>query len=578
MSKESAAPRRGLAVAVLIFTLAAPAVARSAPGDLDPSFGTDGKVTARVVTEPQAGVTAHDATAALMLPDGRMLVVGSALTGDPGWSVVMARFLPDGAADPSFGVDGKVLALSAFSFRAFAAALQPDGKIVVAGSSGPAVAFQENLIDVGLARFNPDGSLDASFGNGGVVITNVFNNEDRATAVAILADGRIVIGGFARTFGFGSQYEFLLARYLPDGQRDVSFGVNGIRTTDFFGSWDFVHAIAVQPDGKIVAAGEVKFSPLVTLSSNYMSVGLARYHADGQLDLSFGEGGKVHTEFFDELGNVQHAAASSVVLQDDGKILVAGHVQRDDQTKRRDVILARYLPDGSLDPRFGTGGRVDTDLGRVDDAGNALLLQPDGKIVVSGDHATIDAFTTVSDNHNFLVQRYQPNGTLDPAFGSAGSVVTEFSTGLDFATAILQQADAKLVAAGAAGGGFGLARYLNPAPIAVAIDIQPGVFPNTVNLGSGGKVAVAIFGGPDFDATTIDPATVTLASATPALKGKDRLMATVTDVDRDGFLDLVLHMEVDALYLETSDTVAIVEGRTTGGVPFRGADTIRVLP
>src|ERR1051326_8966874 len=121
MSKESAAPRRGLAVAVLIFSLAAPAFARSAPGDLDPSFGTGGKVTARVVTEPQAGVTAHDATAALMVPDGRMLTVGSALTGDPGWSVVMARFLPDGAADPSFGVDGKVLALSAFSFRAFAA-------------------------------------------------------------------------------------------------------------------------------------------------------------------------------------------------------------------------------------------------------------------------------------------------------------------------------------------------------------------------------------------------------------------------------------------------------------------------
>src|ERR1044071_1180859 len=94
----------------------------------------------------------------------------------------------------------------------------------------------------------------------------------------------------------------------------------------------------------------------------------------------------------------------------------------------------------------------------------------------------------------------------------SGSVVTEFSTGLDFATAILQQADAKLVAAGAAGGGFGLARYLNPAPIAVAIDIQPGIFPNTVNLGSGGKVAVAIFGGPDSDATTIDPATVTLAT------------------------------------------------------------------
>lgn len=578
MSKEQGALRRILAAAFLVPALAIPVLAWPAPGDLDPTFGIDGKVTARVVTDPHPGITAHDARAALMLPDGRVLVVGSALTGDPGWSVVMARFLPDGAADPSFGVDGKVLALSAFSFRAFAAALQADGKIVLAGSSGPSTAFREHLIDVGVARFHADGSLDTSFGNGGVVITNVFNNEDRATAVAVLPDGRILVGGFARTFGFGNHYEFLLARYLADGQRDPTFGVNGLRTTDFFGSWDFVHALAVQPDGKIVATGEVKFSPLVNLSSNYMSVGLARYHPDGQLDLSFGEGGKVHTEFFDEQGNVQHAAASSMVLQPEGKILIGGHVQRDDQTRRRNVILARYLPDGSLDPRFGTAGRVETDLGRVDDVGNSLLLQPDGKIVVAANHALIQPFEVVSDNRNFLVQRYHPNGALDPAFGSAGSVVTQFSPGLDSAASILQQADGRLVAAGAADGSFGVARYLNPAPIAVAIDIQPGTFPNSVNLGSGGKLTVAILGSADFDATAVDPATVTLASATPALKGKDRLMVTSTDVDGDGFVDLLLHMEIEALYLEAADSAAIVEGRTLGGVPFRGTDMLRVLP
>jgi len=572
MSKEKHASRRTFALAVLISALVMPSVGQSAPGDLDPGFGDAGKALARV------GPMVHDATAAVRLPDDRILVAGSSLTGDPGWSVVMARFLPDGAADPSFGIDGKVSALHPFSFRAFALALQPDGKIVVAGSSGPATFAQEHLIDIAVARFHADGSLDTSFGVGGVVVTNVFNNEDRATTVAVLPDGKILVGGWARTFGFGSHYEFLLARYLPDGQSDPSFGVNGIRTTDFFGSWDFVHALAVQPDGKIVAAGEVKFSPLVTLSSNYMSVGLARYHPDGQLDLSFGEGGKVHTEFFDEQGNVQHAAASSVVLQDDGKILVGGHVQRDDQTRRRNVILARYQPDGSLDPRFGVGGRVETDLARVDDAGNSVLLQPDGKIVVAADHATIDSFSTVSDNRNFLVQRYHPNGALDPAFGSAGSVVTEFSTGFDSASAILQQADGKLIAAGSAVGGFGLARYLDPAPFAVQIDIEPGREPNTVNLGAGGKVTVAILGSAEFDATTVDPATVTLASATPALKGKDRLMVSTDDVNRDGFMDLLVHMEIEALYLQESDTTAIVEGRTLSGIPFRGADTIRVLP
>ena len=206
------------------------------------------------------------------------------------------------------------------------------------------------------------------------------------------------------------------------------------------------------------------------------------------------------------------------------------------------------------------------------------MLQPDGKIVVAADHATIDAFSTISDNRNFLVQRYHPNGALDPAFGSAGSVVTEFSPGLDSATSILRQADGKLLATGSAAGGFGLARYLNPAPIAVQIDVQPGTFPNIINIGSGGKVAVAILGGADFDSSTVDPATVTFASATPALKGKDRPMVSADDVNRDGFMDLVLHMEIEALYLQQADSDAVVEGRTFSGIPFRGSDTVRVLP
>jgi uncharacterized delta-60 repeat protein len=460
MSHKNYASRRSLAVAVLISALATPAMAL-APGDLDSSFGVDGKVVARV------GAAAHDGAAAAMLPDGGILVAGAAFTGDPGYNIVLARFLPDGTADAAFGVEGQVSAILPVSFQANALAVQPDGKIVVAGSTGNILFGAEHLIDMTLARFNTDGSLDTGFGNGGVVITDVFNNEDRATAVVILPDGRILTGGWAATFGFPLQYEFVLARYLPDGQRDPSFGVNGLQITDFFGSWDFLKALAVQPDGKIVAVGEVKFTPFSIPSNFFMSVGLARFHPDGQLDLAFGEGGKVHTEFFDEVGNQQHSSAQSVALQDDGKIVIAGHTILGNGFQNRAVILARYLPDGSLDSHFGTEGRVVTDLGRVDCVGNSVLLQPDGRIVAAGSHAAVDGFSNVSDNRNFLVLRYHANGDVDRNFGSVGAVITEFDAGFDSASSVLQQTDGKLIAAGSASGGFGLARYLikhAPAP------------------------------------------------------------------------------------------------------------------
>jgi len=462
MIRRKQAARSSLAVAILVWALATPAMAQQlAPGDLDPSFGVGGKVEARV------GASAHDGGAAVLLPDGRVLVAGAAFTGDPGYRIVLARFLPDGAADTSFGVNGGVSAVLPVSFRANAMAVQPDGKIVVAGSTDNALFGANALIDMALARFDADGNLDTGFGNGGVVITDVFGNEDRATAVTILPDGRILTGGWAATFGFPVQFEFVLARYLPDGQRDPSFGVNGLQITDFFGSWDFLKALAVQPDGKIVAVGEVKFSPMVTPFNLFMSVGLARYLPDGQLDLAFGEGGKVHTEFFDDQGAVQSASAQAVALQDDGKIVITGHTIIGNQFQNRNVILVRYLPDGSLDPHFGDGGRVNTDLGTANDFGTSVLVQPDGRIVVAGEHATIDGFGTVSDNRNFLVLRYRANGAGDRSFGTEGAVITEFSPGFDSASSILRQTDGKLIAAGSASGGFGLARYLvrhGPAP------------------------------------------------------------------------------------------------------------------
>jgi uncharacterized delta-60 repeat protein len=198
------------------------------------------------------------------------------------------------------------------------------------------------------------GALDPTFGTGGEVTTD-FGGSDSAEAVGIQSDGKIVTAG--STFSGGLQH-FVLARYNADGNLDSSFGSGGKVTTDF-GGFDAASALVIQPDGRIVAAGRG--------SGDFA---LARYNADGSLDPTFGSGGKVTTDF----GGSDDAFG--VALQADGKIVAAGQ-------GGSDFGLARYNADGSLDPTFGSGSRVTTDLGGFEDA-IAVALQNDGKIVITG--------------------------------------------------------------------------------------------------------------------------------------------------------------------------------------------------
>ena len=155
-------------------------------------------------------------------------------------------------------------------------------------------------------------------------------------------------------------------------------------TTDFGGSVDRAFAMALQPDGKLVVAGDS--------DANFA---LARYNSDGSLDAGFGTGGKVITSF----GGTDQASA--VILQPDGKIVVAGQT---DTGVSIDFALARYMPDGSLDGAFGSGGRVTTNfIGNSDDLGSAVALQSDGKIVVGG-----------TSDDNFALARYTPEGVSTP--------------------------------------------------------------------------------------------------------------------------------------------------------------------
>ena len=257
------------AFSVVLFT-ATPGSAP--PGDLDPTFDGDGKVT----TDFGDGDRAEGV---VIQGDGKIVVAGSAggtnRDFDPGFDFALARYRTDGSLDPTFGGDGKVTTdFSSSDDRAFAVALQPDGKIVAAGQ-----AFVSER-DFALARYNTDGSLDATFGGGdGKVSVDlaVDETDDAALAVAIQADDKIVAAGYVRKNLFHPGYpsDFAVARFNADGSPDVNFGVGGSVTTDIESDSDEAHGLAIQADGRIVAAGPVH------VPSATVDFGLARF-ADGE--------------------------------------------------------------------------------------------------------------------------------------------------------------------------------------------------------------------------------------------------------------------------------------------------------
>lgn len=339
-----------------------------------------------------------------------------------------------GFADLSFGKAG--VTTSDFGGNddiASAIAVQADGRIVVAGFSDSV----DPRYAFALARYNSDGALDTTFGIDGLVTTVFFGYSDLAYALAIQTDGKIVAAGTA--YMISGYSDFALARYNKDGSLDNTFGNKGRITTDFYGGIDDVFGLVIQPDGKIIAAGRA------ISRITYDDFALARYNPDGSLDGSFGTGGKVVTDFFG--GNDQ---ASTLALQPDGCILVGGTVG-DSVRDFRLFALARYLSDGSLDRTFG-GGKITTDLGGTTNVASAVVVQKDGKIVLAGTSLR-------RSSSDFALMRYDRDGAVDAGFGESGLVTADFGSG-DVALAMAIQKNGKIVIAGRAMYGlFALARY-----------------------------------------------------------------------------------------------------------------------
>lgn len=412
-------PRRKVFIAAVLTCLPLLALAHAihaAPGDLDPTFGQGG-----IAVVDFGG---YDSGAALAVqPDGKVVVAGTAsVPGASGLGV--ARLNPDGSLDTTFGSGGTVFANPfGISINIEDLALQPDGKIVVGGWVVDGVPGDFNS-DFWLLRFNNDGTFDQGFGTGGLVVTDLFSRSfDRLTALEVQADGRILAGGAVQRRD--EESHFGVVRYLPDGRLDPEFGTGG-KAIALVPAESSLHDIALQPDGKIVATG---FS--------FFEYALARFDRQGQMDPSFGGDGIVTAPFY-RYPTLQN----SIVVQPDGKIVTGGIAFPD--LSHGDFALWRFLPDGSLDPSFGVEGRVLTDFSGGNDQIITLALQADGGIVAFG-------YTHVNgQNHtaDFALARYTSDGRLDPDFGAGGRVVTDLFGDNDTGRDLVSLPDGRFVVTG----------------------------------------------------------------------------------------------------------------------------------
>ena len=404
-----------------------------------PDFGIgDGVVTTAV------GPSIDEGRSVTVQADGKVLVAGYSHNGTD-FDFALTRYNADGSLDTSFGSGGMVTtAIGAGLDAAYSVTVQTDGKILVAGES-----HNGTDKDFALVRYNTAGTLDASFGTGGVVTTAIGAGDDSAQSVTVQTDGKVVVAGNSHN---GSDFDFALARYNSDGSLDTSFGTGGKVTTDIGSTLESGQSVTVQPDGKVVVGGYHH-------NGANLDFALMRYNTDGSLDTGFGTGGTVLTDF-----GTSHEVGQSVTLQADGKVLVAGYHLNG---ATWEFGLARYNADGSLDTGFGTGGTTSVDISAGDDVGYSVTVQADGKIVMSGNSAN-------GADKDFALIRLNPDGSLDTGFGTGGKVTTDLGSGDDIGYSVTVQTDGKILVAGFGDNGtdhdFALARYNSDGTLDTSFD------------------------------------------------------------------------------------------------------------
>ncbi len=376
------------------------------PGDLDTSFAGNGKKAISFGGTDEARVV-------LVQPNRKIVVAGGGAAAD---CFCVARLNPNGTLDTTFGPGGKRrINFGGDTASVFGAALQPDGKIVLAGDSDFKVA---------VARLNRNGTLDTTFSGDGKMLFS-WGALSRATAVVVLPNGKILLAGFSGPEGGN----FQVARLNANGAVDTTFGTAGKAPVDFGGD-DFGAAMARQANGRILVAGRSTTAGAV----------IARLRTNGTLDPDFDGDGRVTLPGGGDL--------NAVLVQPDRKIVVAGNAMGSAM-----MTVTRLMPNGSVDTTFDGDGTATIDFGSLADIANAAVLQPDGRIVVAGFTQALNSPTAVA--------RVNGNGTPDLGFGTAGKVTVDFGPAT-FGNAVALQANGRIVVAGQRTGSddFALARLL----------------------------------------------------------------------------------------------------------------------
>ncbi len=402
--------RRITLIAFTLVVVLLPAVARADPGRLDAFFSHDGIQTAF----PNGAV----AYAVAIDHHDRIVVAGSTLGAHP--DIALARITPGGRLDTAFGHGGKVTTDLGASEYAFDVAIQDDGGIVVVGERD-APASDRFVVQ----RYRPNGTLDPGFANGGTALTGFGRRFQGATAVAIAPSGRIVVVGSTSN---GITSRSVVARYRVDGRLDRGFGGDGRVTTDVSPSGEQLTALAIQPDGSIVAAGWAEVSLVPVFSA-------VRYTRDGRLDPTF-DGDGISRVDVSPGGD----RANAVVLAEGGSVVLAGGAAGGG---RDEWALIRLGPRGHLDPAFGNNGRVVTDFGPAFDEAQAMALQANGKLLVAGR-------VREGNKDDIGVLRFKPGGGRDLSFGAGGRALTDVAGGTDAARDVIVAPNGKIVAIGEA--------------------------------------------------------------------------------------------------------------------------------
>jgi uncharacterized delta-60 repeat protein len=499
----------------------------TAGGLLDAGFGSGGKV----LTDLGAGSAAQ---AAAVQADGKIVVAGQTFRAATGNDFAVVRYNADGTLDAGFGAGGEVTTDFGGNDGAFSVAIQPDQKIVVGGGMGltsDSDEFDRHQIlgTAALARYNPDGSLDATFGSGGKKSVPFIPLVDN---LVVQTDGKILLGGTTRGPLFFGPYFSYLTRVDTAGNLDAGFGSGGQVRNDLFGFGLVGRQIAVTSDGKIEAIGTTSFA------SN--SLVLTRYQSNGTLDLTFGRG------FFS--GSVLVSApgfdpGAGGAVTAGNKVLVVGSAPG---PSSQDFAVLRFNADGSADSTFGSGGRVTTDfLGSANDSAAAVVRQADGKLVVAGAIGGIGG-----------VARYNADGSLDTSFGNAGQAP---STGFNV-TDVALQSDGKIVV-------VGVATVTVPYATAVARYNPDGTL--DTSFGDAGQLTLPAdpaTGGSEARAVAIEADGKIVIVSAPAYSGN----GTLVRLNGDGSLDTTFHADGSNLGSGVEDVAIRPDGRidvlTDGGV------------